>query len=547
MTYYGATSYGRNASTECHWGNPLAFTTIDGIKVHAGGSSRGGGWWKMEPLPNLALGPDSEVKKGYGHLLVRTTSKNMDGWTCMGNLVERKPPAVLEMDFPDYGVPLDCDKEFWEALAVDIRERNIKVIHTMCMGGHGRTGIQLACLRWHLATEEEREAWPDAHTLIMSIREKYCSKAVEGDSQQDYVAEMCGIPIGDRLSFHKYGGGSYTGTTHSSYKRDTRSSLTAHNRKILSCDECDLVTVEDHESNIKEDEYCWDYTCRGMFADITEDVVIRSKAQTPGAAICLTTMDITSEINMMKLDILSEELMEKIHGKDWDKVLQKLMSNHKKTTLRGKLIRQIALYFSLPEQKKAESGDILVCVTDITCDPRMEGHYIPNYNKKGKDVKFSSRSFTDCGFCKERVSPNKMTYATMVSQGKALEKMYCICSECVVTLGPYELDDRLVESDEAKHAFVDLAAFDNPDAEADVRKVRIVDYLSPQHVYHLKTMRENHKGSTNDVKDTREALQDLGLNNNEVPEYEYLQAELWDNDDDDDSTAPLIGIGGNGR
>ena len=94
MTYYGATSYGRNASTECHWGNPLAFTTIDGIKVHAGGSSRGGGWWKMEPLPNLALGPDSEVKKGYGHLLVRTTSKNMDGWTCMGNLVERKPPAV---------------------------------------------------------------------------------------------------------------------------------------------------------------------------------------------------------------------------------------------------------------------------------------------------------------------------------------------------------------------------------------------------------------------------------------------------------------------
>ena len=66
----------KNEKTECHWGNPLVFTTHDGIEVYAGGSSRGGGWWRMEPLPDLAMGPDNEVRKGYSSLEVKTKFTN---------------------------------------------------------------------------------------------------------------------------------------------------------------------------------------------------------------------------------------------------------------------------------------------------------------------------------------------------------------------------------------------------------------------------------------------------------------------------------------
>ena len=554
MTYYGGTGYGttRSSKTECHWGNPLVFTTHDGIEVHAGGSSRGGGWWKMDPLPDLAMGPDSEVKKGYSHLVVKTKATNMDGWSCLDNLTEKEPPAVLEMDFPDYNVPQDCDQSFWEALAKDIREKGVKVIHVMCMGGHGRTGIQLACLRWHLANEEEREAWPDAYTLVMAIREPYCDKAVEADSQQTYVAEMCGIPRGENLPFHKgYGTVSYSHHTPSWKQEDTRKSLTASNRKILSCDECDFVCVEDKDDGLEEDEYCYDYSCRGMLVDITDDAVSRVKPTTESAAICLTTMDITSELNILEIDILSEELMERIHGEDWEKVLQKLMSNHKKTTLRGKLIRQIALYFSLPEEKKAEAGDILVCVTDITCDPRVKGFYVPDYTKKGKDTKYSSRAFCECGFCKSKLSPNRMTYAHKIDTKTTTvsQMLHTICLDCIVKTGPWELDDRLITADEEGFCFVNFADVMDTEAEVDIRKAKLVGYLSPQHVYSLQIRRVSHKGSSNETKSTREALEDLGLH--DEPIEEIYETTIWEeeprDDDDDDDNTPLIEVGGNGR
>ena len=80
----------------------------------------------MNPLPEFAMGPDSEVKKGYSQLRVDTKGKNMEGWSCIKVIEEKTPPAVLEMDFPDYGVPRDCTVEFWVALAADLRERGIR-------------------------------------------------------------------------------------------------------------------------------------------------------------------------------------------------------------------------------------------------------------------------------------------------------------------------------------------------------------------------------------------------------------------------------------
>jgi len=440
MSYGHAYTYNtyKNEKTECHWGNPLVFTTHDGIEVYAGGSSRGGGWWKMEPLPDLAMGPDNEVRKGYSTLEVKTKFKNMDGWSCTEHLVTREPPAVLEMDFPDYNVPQDCFKSFWESIAIDIREKGIKTIHCMCMGGHGRTGIQLACLRWHLATEEERKAWPDAHTLVMDIRNAYCHSAVEADSQQTYVAQMCEIPRGENLSFHK-GYGTYT--QKSDVKMAKKTARTPHNRPILECTECDYLCYEDEADDLEEDDFCWDHQCQGKLVDVTSMLVDRTSTKhASSSCLCLTTLDVTSELNVMKVGLLSRQLMIDLHGENWPQVMQKLFNQHKKTTLRGKLLRN--LNKSLLDDDDGDREDILVCITDTTSDERMSEFAKPDYNKKA-DLKFSSRGFVECGFCSTKASPSKMAYARKVKNDNVTGKLAHICSECVLKIGEMEFEARI--------------------------------------------------------------------------------------------------------
>jgi hypothetical protein len=281
------------------------------------------------------MGPDNEVKKGYVQLKVDTKAVNMDGWKCLETLAEPEPPAVLEMDFPDYGVPRDCQSDFWAALAIDIREQGVKRIHVMCMGGHGRTGIQLACLRWFLATEKERMEWPDAYTLVMEIREPYCDNAVEADSQQDYVAAMCGIPSGEALSFHK--GQVYTQTSKNQTKADVE--LNNHNRLCLECSDCDFIAWEDDNVELLlEDSDCIDKDCKGHLTDVTDDAIRRNSVQDAKVgeyAINLTTLDVCSAANVFTLGTLSKELMVKLHGKEWEKKINLLMNVHKKESVRG--------------------------------------------------------------------------------------------------------------------------------------------------------------------------------------------------------------------
>ena len=485
MTYTQYNTGYRSEKTECHWGNPLVFTTHDGIEVYAGGSSRGGGWWKMDPLPDLAMGPDNEVRKGYSTLEVKTKARNMDGWSCLDSLVTREPPAVLEMDFPDYNVPQDCDVEFWVSLANDIREKDIKTVHTMCMGGHGRTGIQLACLRWHLATEEEREAWPDAHTLVMDIRNAYCHSAVEADSQQTYVAVMCDIPIGQKLPFHKgYGGYSYSKANTVQADKD----YDAHNRPILECTECDFCTHEDDEVELEPGEFCWDYQCHGKLVDVTDMLVHRTSTKhLSTSCLCLTTLDVTSELNVMKVGNLSRALMVELHGESWPQVMQKLFNQHKKSTLRGQLLR--ILNKELLDDDDDNRENVLVCITDTTCDDRMKNSIKPDYSKKS-DLRFTSRSFVECGFCTTTASPNKMSYAIKTLGDNTLSKLEHICSECVIKLGDMELQPRISKTTtEALHVCNPIM---NENADGWPTG-HLVDSISPNYALRLMTRREQNK------------------------------------------------------
>ena len=63
---------------DCHSGNPVVFEA-QGIKVHAGGTNRSGGWHVMSPMPDVAMGPLGVMRSArtravsYTHLTLPTT------------------------------------------------------------------------------------------------------------------------------------------------------------------------------------------------------------------------------------------------------------------------------------------------------------------------------------------------------------------------------------------------------------------------------------------------------------------------------------------
>jgi len=180
--------YGSKAG--CHTGNPLVFE-IDGVAIHAGGHSRNGGWHRMSPLPDLAIGPAQVMDRSSQATVVP------DGFTC-DNYIGGDTPQIISIDWPDFSIPQDIHREFWWALVDDIKRLGIKTISTQCVGGHGRTGVQL-CILGYLMGDAECLKQPDAAALTKYVRSIYCHHAVEGKSQQQYIAEVLQIPVGESL------------------------------------------------------------------------------------------------------------------------------------------------------------------------------------------------------------------------------------------------------------------------------------------------------------------------------------------------------------
>tara|TARA_Y100000593_G_C4323068_1_gene345033 strand:+ start:11205 stop:12425 length:1221 start_codon:yes stop_codon:yes gene_type:complete len=187
----------------CHTGQNSVFTVGD-IEVFAGGRNRNGGWQKMNPPADLAMGP-SETLGSWG----ASKTEVPEGWTCGDTLTEVEP-LMISFDWPDFSIP-KVGKEFWYALVNDIHEHGIKRISCQCAGGHGRTGVQLAILAYLLGDDKDREFFTDAATLTKWVRDAHCHHAVEAQSQQKYIAEVCNIPLGEMLIAEVSYGGNYWG------------------------------------------------------------------------------------------------------------------------------------------------------------------------------------------------------------------------------------------------------------------------------------------------------------------------------------------------
>ena len=178
---------GFGSKNGCHSGNPVVFE-IDGITVYAGGHSRQGGYHMMEVMPDLAIGPRQ---------VMESSSKTQvpDGFGCSNYIGGANPKYMISIDWPDFGIPQDVGIDFWTTLIHDIKRLDIKTISTQCVGGHGRTGVQLAIFAHMLGATKQ----VDAYSLIKWVQSQYCSHAVETAGQQQYVAEMCGLPMGESM------------------------------------------------------------------------------------------------------------------------------------------------------------------------------------------------------------------------------------------------------------------------------------------------------------------------------------------------------------
>ena len=180
---------GYESKAGCHTGNPVVFE-IDGVAIHAGGHSRNGGWHRMSPMPDLAIGPAQVMDNSRATVVP-------DGFSCRAN-IGGGTPQIISIDWPDFSIPQDVHRDFWLALVDDIKRLGIKTVSTQCVGGHGRTGVQL-CILGYLMGDAECLKQPDAATLTKYVRSIYCHHAVEGKSQQEYIAEVLQIPVGESL------------------------------------------------------------------------------------------------------------------------------------------------------------------------------------------------------------------------------------------------------------------------------------------------------------------------------------------------------------
>lgn len=177
---------------ECHSGTIKVFE-IDGISVYGGGSSRDGNYWGDMIILDLADRIDEPVK------LINVSMPEVSKEVNIG---------IVKIDWHDYGVPA-LSRGFWESIVVALkricREKGGKLdVLCCCIGGHGRTGTALSILASLFGVV------PDGICPVTYVRDHYCKKAVESDSQISYVQKITGVKVTAEIEKRTYSYSTYT-------------------------------------------------------------------------------------------------------------------------------------------------------------------------------------------------------------------------------------------------------------------------------------------------------------------------------------------------
>ena len=86
------------------------------------------------------------------------------------------------LDWPDFGVPVDPSQVVVALQSVLARVRAGQRVEIGCRGGHGRTGTALACLAvFSGIPPSEAVEW---------VRSNYCAEAIETAEQEEFIAGL---------------------------------------------------------------------------------------------------------------------------------------------------------------------------------------------------------------------------------------------------------------------------------------------------------------------------------------------------------------------
>ncbi len=169
-------------------------------------SSKGGFKRCYHSHPPLPIVVDGKEYKIYGGSCSDPVVKDADiyvGFDYSMNKTDRQYPWTEGSEFlyhiTDMSVPKSV-KSFKQLIAY-LADNLIfgNKIHIGCIGGHGRTGTVMAALVHHMTGNEN---------AIEYVRKNYCKKAVESQTQIDWLNKHFGINKAKPVkSFHGSGGG----------------------------------------------------------------------------------------------------------------------------------------------------------------------------------------------------------------------------------------------------------------------------------------------------------------------------------------------------
>jgi hypothetical protein len=101
---------------------------------------------------------------------------------------ETEEVSPIDIYFPivDQSVPKKEDLANFKKLVSWLLEQLAegKKVHAGCIGGHGRTGLLLAAMIREYSDDEDAITW---------VRQNYCKKAVESESQVDFLHTHFGV------------------------------------------------------------------------------------------------------------------------------------------------------------------------------------------------------------------------------------------------------------------------------------------------------------------------------------------------------------------
>ncbi len=230
-------------SEPCHEGNVEVFKK-DGVTVYAGGDFRDAEPNEVDVVLDLA----SNIKKNKWDIpSTWSSAKFVTG-----------PKHVLDLHITDYSIPKlqgeGVKKEFWSALWKDLKKIAPVSVLAMCQGGHGRTGVVVTCLMMAAKLDIGDE------NAILWLRDKYCEKVVESQSQIVYLGDMYDIPYTkeSKPPYNPYQGG---GSSKSNLPNGYQGSGTGYGANKPKCHKgCgseggDVVWSADIKKN--ECDECW--------------------------------------------------------------------------------------------------------------------------------------------------------------------------------------------------------------------------------------------------------------------------------------------------